>query len=147
MILASNCLADCGSAISLSEYLFYISSFSIFVFCLYLVFLWIFGDELQEHTIVLFGAKERVYGWALFHISKGNWLCAMWKGDTCFLEWICLRQACSVWVLDFMQERFQKTNLGDFESTFIEAENSETKEVFGRRSNRREPRKCSVLAL
>ena len=34
----------------------------------------------------------------------------------------------SVWVLDFVQERFHDMIPGDFEGTFIVAEDSETKE-------------------
>ena len=36
--------------------------------------------------------------------------------------------ACSVRVLDFVQERFHNTSPGDFESMFIKAGDSETKE-------------------
>ena len=43
------------------------------------------------------------------------------------------RQVCpgtvwNAWVLDFMQERFHNKSPGEFESTFVNAENSETKE-------------------
>lgn len=31
------------------------------------------------------------------------------------------RGQCSVWVLDFTQERFQNMSLGDFESKFVKA--------------------------
>ena len=34
----------------------------------------------------------------------------------------------NVWVLDFVRERWQDTSPGDFESTFIEAGDSEAKE-------------------
>ena len=34
-------------------------------------------------------------------------------------EWVCLGLACSVWVLDYVQERFHTTSPGDFESVFI----------------------------
>ena len=40
----------------------------------------------------------------------------------------CLGPSGSVWVLDFMQERFHNKSPGEFESTFVNAENSETKE-------------------
>lgn len=65
-------------------YLYFQFLFSVW----YLVFFWIFGDELQEHTIVLLSARREYNGWVLmemFHISKRNRLCAMWKRDTCLL--------------------------------------------------------------
>ena len=43
-------------------------------------------------------------------------------------EQVCLRPACSVWVLDFMQQRFHNMSPIDFESAFIKAGDSETKE-------------------
>ena len=43
-------------------------------------------------------------------------------------QWVCLRLACSVWVLDFMQERCHNMSPGDLESTFVKAGDSETKE-------------------
>ena len=43
-------------------------------------------------------------------------------------EWVCLELACSVWGVDFVQERFHNTSPGDFESRFSKAGDSETKE-------------------
>ncbi|KAF6131180.1 hypothetical protein HJG60_008050 [Phyllostomus discolor] len=43
-------------------------------------------------------------------------------------EQVCLRPACSVWVLDFMQDRFQCAGPGGFEILFVKAEDSERKE-------------------
>ena len=57
------------------------------------------------------------------------------------LEWVCLRPACSVWVLNSVQERFHNTSPGDFERIFIKAGDSDTKEGLRvEKSNRREPR-------
>lgn len=36
-------------------------------------------------------------------------------------EGVCLGLACSLWALNFMQERFHKMSPGDFENTFIKA--------------------------
>ena len=41
---------------------------------------------------------------------------------------VSLGPAGSVWVLDFVWERFHNMSLGDFESAFIKAGESETKE-------------------
>ena len=41
---------------------------------------------------------------------------------------VCLQLADSVWALDFVQESFQNRSPGDFESIFIKAADSETKE-------------------
>ena len=41
---------------------------------------------------------------------------------------VCLQLADSVWVLDSVQESFQNRSPGDFESIFIKAADSETKE-------------------
>ena len=46
-----------------------------------------------------------------------------WKGKSR----VCLRPACSVWVLDFVQENFYNRSPGDFESTFIKAGDSKTR--------------------
>ena len=51
-----------------------------------------------------------------------------------------------MWALDLVQERFYRTNSGDFESMFMKVVNTETKEGLRRRINKREPRQCSVLA-
>lgn len=42
-------------------------------------------------------------------------------------EQVCLGLASSVWVLDFVQERFHSKRSGDFESRFITVGDSETK--------------------
>ena len=49
---------------------------------------------------------------------------------------ICLRPIGSEWILEFMQERFYNTNLGDFEKTFIEAEDNETKKGLQKQTRR-----------
>ena len=46
-------------------------------------------------------------------------------------EQVCLGPAGSVWILDFMQERSHDMSLGDFESMFIKAEDSETRKGLG----------------
>ena len=43
------------------------------------------------------------------------------------LERVCLWLVCSVWVLDFMQERFHNMHPGDFGRTFVTAGDSEAK--------------------
>ena len=43
-------------------------------------------------------------------------------------EWVCLRMACSVWVLDFPQERFHNMSPGDFDSMLIMAGDSKAQE-------------------
>lgn len=53
-------------------------------------------------------------------------LSALVTGKGTGLEWICLGASLYVWLLDFLQERFQNTGPGDFECTFSIAD-SETK--------------------
>ena len=45
----------------------------------------------------------------------------------------------NVWALDFRQERFHHMGPGDFESTFIKAGASETKEMFRIEEARSQP--------
>lgn len=42
-------------------------------------------------------------------------------------EQVCVGPDGSVWVLDFMQERFHNMSSGDFEDAFIKAEDHETR--------------------
>ena len=42
-------------------------------------------------------------------------------------EQVCLGPASSMWVLDFMWERFHNTSPGDYEDTFIKAGDNETR--------------------
>ena len=42
-------------------------------------------------------------------------------------EVVCPRPACSVWVLDFVQEILHNTSPGDFQRLFIKAGDSETR--------------------
>ena len=53
------------------------------------------------------------------------WYC-YWTGTG--PEQACLRPAYSVWVLDLLQQRFHNRSPGDFESMFIKAGDSKTKE-------------------
>ena len=57
-----------------------------------------------------------------------------------------LRPACSVRVLDFAQERFRNMIPGDFESKFLTAGDSETKEGLRVEEATGGPRQCSALA-
>ena len=43
-------------------------------------------------------------------------------------ERVCLRLASSVWLLDFMWERFHNMSTGDFQSMFTKAGDSETRQ-------------------
>lgn len=56
-----------------------------------------------------------------------------------------------MWVFDFVQEIIHNTGPGDVESMFVKGGDSKVHFVKGRasdrRSNGREPRPCSVLAL
>ena len=49
-------------------------------------------------------------------------------------QWVCLGQACSVWVLDFVQEKFHNTSPSDFEKMFVKAEDSETRKALGQKT-------------
>ena len=61
-------------------------------------------------------------------------------------EQVCLRLACGVWALDFVQERLHRMSSGDSESTFTKAGDSETKEGLRLQGAIGEPRQCSASA-
>lgn len=58
-------------------------------------------------------------------------------------ERVCLGPACSVWALDFVQERFPRTSPGGFESAFVKAGAAGHREDVGEKQ-RRGPRRAAV---